>query len=129
MKRGANTRRCGDDPGRNAAFKDAYAKQTFPPPGWAHMHPTHEEDPVSASPRARRALALLLAGGALAVGVPAVLAAGGGDESAATTGAPSVQQSIQDEQRAPDGRDCPERDGSGGGGSSTAPDANAEPSV
>jgi hypothetical protein len=68
----------------------------------------------------RRTLALVLAGGSLAIGVPAALAAGGGDDSAGDRGdtAPS-SGFVQDDQNRPD-HDCPERggdDGNGGGGS------------
>jgi hypothetical protein len=71
----------------------------------------------------KRTLALALAGGALAIGVPAALAAGGGDN--ATSMQPSAPAFIQDEgeQNRPDrGQggpgDCPEKDGDGQGGSS-----------
>ena len=88
------------------------------------MHPTREEAHVPSSPRLRRSLALLLAGGALAVGVPAALAAtGGSDTSSAASGAPATQRFTQDDSTAPRGHDCPDRDrdgdddGDGGGGS------------
>jgi hypothetical protein len=75
----------------------------------------------------KRTLALALAGGALAIGVPAALAAGsGGGED--TTTQPSGPAFIQDEggqnpqdrgdQTRPDGGgpgDCPEKDGQQGG--------------
>jgi hypothetical protein len=76
----------------------------------------------------KQTLAVVLAGGALAIGVPAALAAGGGDDGASTQ--PSSPTFIQDEggrngqapndQNRPDRGDCPERDGGGqdGGGSS-----------
>ena len=41
------------------------------------MHPTREEDHVSSTNKLRRWLVLVLAGGSLAIGVPAALAAGG----------------------------------------------------
>src|SRR5688572_22638030 len=104
----------------------AYPETTFAPPGWgAHIHPTHEEDSVSPTPRMRRALALVLAGGSLAIGVPAALAAGGGDDAATTTRSapPTFEQVVQqqDQQQAPGRGDCPERDGGG----ATAPDSGA----
>jgi hypothetical protein len=71
----------------------------------------------------KRTFALALAGGALAIGVPAALAAGGGE--GATSTQPSGPAFIQDEgeQNRPDrgegGRgDCPEKDRNGQGGSS-----------
>ena len=71
----------------------------------------------------KRTLALVLAGGALAIGVPAALAAGGGHN--ATSSQPSGPAFIQDEgeqnrpDRGPGGPgDCPEKDGDGQGGSS-----------
>jgi hypothetical protein len=90
----------------------------------------------------KRTLALALAGGALAIGVPAALAAGGGSDNA-TNGQPSGPAFIQDEgqgrqgqqerpDRGPGGPgDCPEKDGGGHGGSgesgsgSTAPDTGS----
>jgi hypothetical protein len=69
----------------------------------------------------RRTLALVLAGGWLAIGVPAALAAGGNDGNAAERGATAPSSGfVQDEQNRPD-HDCPERggdgNGNGGGGS------------
>jgi hypothetical protein len=95
------------------------------------MHSSHEEDPVTASTKLRRSVAVLVAGGALAVGVPAALAAtGGGSDPAGTTGGtPTVEQLIQDEQRTPNRGDCPEHDGSGAQGNqdSTMPDTSTSP--
>ncbi|HWT25384.1 MAG TPA: hypothetical protein VN213_17910 [Solirubrobacteraceae bacterium] len=92
------------------------------------MHPTHEEDPVSPTPRIRRALVLALAGGSLAIGVPAALAAGGSDDAATTRSAtPSFEQFVQQQQDRPGRGDCPDRDG--GGSSSAAPDGSATPSL
>jgi hypothetical protein len=67
----------------------------------------------------RRTLALLLAGGSLAIGVPAALAAGGGDDGNAGDRDATAPSSgfVQDEQNRPD-RDCPERGGNGNGGGS-----------
>ena len=64
----------------------------------------------------RRTLALVLAGGSLAIGVPAALAAGGGDaaEGAAAPASGFVQDERSERER-PD-HDCPERDGDQGGG-------------
>jgi hypothetical protein len=66
----------------------------------------------------RRTLALVLAGGSLAIGVPAALAAGGGDDSAGDRGGTAPSSGfVQDDQNRPD-HDCPERgNGNGGGGS------------
>ncbi len=64
----------------------------------------------------KRTLALALAGGSLAIGVPAALAAGGdADPGAGTTNAPSTFiQEEQPRQQQPDREDCPEKDGGGG---------------
>jgi hypothetical protein len=79
------------------------------------MHPTREEDFVSSTNKLRRALVLVLAGGSLAIGVPAALAAGGGDSASSGGSAPAaVERFVQDEQAAPDRGDCPERDGGAG---------------
>jgi hypothetical protein len=88
----------------------------------------------------KRTLALALAGGALAIGVPAALAAGGSDDNT-TNGQPSGPAFIQDEgqqgqqerpDRGPGGPgDCPEKGGADQGGSgesgsgSTAPDTGS----
>jgi len=66
---------------------------------------------VSASTKLKRTLALALAGGSLAIGVPAALAATGGDDAApAPAPASTFIQDEQDRAR-PDRDDCPERDG------------------
>jgi hypothetical protein len=78
---------------------------------------------VSPNTKLRRTLALALAGGSLAIGVPAALAAGGGDDNATST-QPAVPAFIQDEgdqnrpERGQGGGpgDCPEKDGNGQGG-------------
>ena len=73
---------------------------------------------MSASTKLRRTLALALAGGSLAIGVPAALAATGGDDAApasSTDAAPPAFVQDGQEQARPDREDCPERDGSGGG--------------
>jgi hypothetical protein len=76
---------------------------------------------MSPTTKLRRTLALLLAGGSLAIGVPAALAAGGGDDSGSAGGAATAPAPgfVQDKQQQPDRprEDCPERDGNGGGGS------------
>jgi hypothetical protein len=72
------------------------------------------------TPKLKRTLALALAGGSLAIGVPAALAAGGGEDPG--TGSTSAPPSfIQDEQQQPDQarpdrEDCPEKDGAQGSG-------------
>jgi hypothetical protein len=92
---------------------------------------------VSPNTKLRRTLALALAGGSLAIGVPAALAAGGSDSGTSSdSGAPATRL-VQDEQQRPDrpdgegqqngpGHDCPERDGAqgeGDGGSSGSSDS------
>jgi hypothetical protein len=57
-------------------------------------------------------LALMLAGGSLAIGVPAALAAGGGDGN--TTPEAGFVQDDRSGQARPD-HDCPERGGNDGG--------------
>jgi len=87
--------------------------------------------PVPSTDRLRRPLILLLAGGSLAVGVPAALAAGGGgDAPAGPTTTTPVQQEQQDRQERP-GDDCPEHEGEGGdGGVSSASGTGApDPAV
>ena len=75
---------------------------------------------MTGSTRLKRTLALALAGGSLAIGVPAALAAGGGASPPAST-------TIQDgQQQRPDREDCPEKDGERGssaepGGANEAP--------
>jgi hypothetical protein len=81
----------------------------------------------------KRTLALALAGGALAIGVPAALAAGGGDEPSTQPSGPALiqDQGGQDRQDRGDGRrgDCPEKNGQGGssesGPGSSAPQSDA----
>ena len=68
------------------------------------------------STKLRRTLALVLAGGSLAIGVPAALAGSGGDGSDADPGrAPATLIQQEGEQPRPDREDCPERDGNGNG--------------
>jgi hypothetical protein len=80
----------------------------------------------------KRTLALALAGGSLAIGVPAALAAGGGDDSTTSgqqSGPALIQnEGQQDRQDRPDRGDCPEKDGNGQGDSgsgSAAPDSGS----
>jgi hypothetical protein len=82
---------------------------------------------VTPSTKLRRAIVVLLAGGSLAVGVPAALAATGGNDTPAGAGGSgqTLEQFIQDQQGTPGRDDCPERDGSQGG--SSAPDASTDP--
>ena len=81
------------------------------------------------SPSTRRRIALLLAGGTLAVGVPAAVASAGGDAAPAAGGDAPATEFIQQEPRSDaERKDCPERDGSGGGsGSQQEPRATATP--
>jgi hypothetical protein len=84
----------------------------------------------------RQTLALALAGGSLAIGVPAALAATGGGDAAPSAPASSFIQD-EGEQARPDREDCPEKDGRGGGanegegqgGSAEQGGSTAEPSV
>jgi hypothetical protein len=91
---------------------------------------------VSPNTKLRRTLALALAGGSLAIGVPAALAAGGSDSGTSSDSGAPAPGFVQDEQQ-PDrpngegqpngpGHDCPERDGAQGegeGGSSGSSDS------
>jgi hypothetical protein len=76
----------------------------------------------------KKYLALAAAGGALALGVPAALAATDAPSTPQNTPVQSATPTPTPDQSRPDhgGRgDCPEKDGDGGGGSSapsTAPD-------
>jgi hypothetical protein len=96
--------------------------------------------PVSARTRIRRTLALALAGGTLAVGVPAALAAGGGSDAGSSDSGAPASRFVQDEQQPGDqsrpDHDCPERDGngngddgSGGGSSDSGAGATTTPAV
>src|SRR5215210_6159004 len=95
------------------------------------MHPTREEDHVPSSTTPRRLLAVVLAGGALGVGVPAAIAATGGNDA---SGTPSTTQAapgfVQDDSATPRDHDCPGRDGGGNGGAqqggATAPDGGSD---
>ena len=89
-----------------------------------------------ASTKLKRTLALALAGGSLAIGVPAALAATGGDDGTGTTrsSAPSfIQDEAQPQQQRPDREDCPEKggaqDGAGERGSADQGGATGAPSV
>ena len=75
------------------------------------------------SSKLKRTLALALAGGSLAIGVPAALATAGGDDASGTTtpsGPAFIQDDGQGRQQRPDREDCPEKDGSGQGESGSA---------
>jgi hypothetical protein len=79
---------------------------------------------VSPKTKLRRTLALALAGGSLAIGVPAALGAGGSDGGNATSGSDAgapAGRLVQDDQGRQDrpGHDCPERDGAGSGSSNS----------
>ena len=87
---------------------------------------------MTGSTKLKRTLALALAGGALAIGVPAALAAGGSDTPST---APSNSTFIQDEggqarpDRGPGGPgDCPEKDGNGPGDGSSQGSGSADTS-
>ena len=90
---------------------------------------------MSTRTRIRRTIALALAGGTLAVGVPAALAAGGGSDAGGSDSAAPSTRFVQDDQQ-PDGQsrpdhDCPERDGDdgGSGGSGGSSDSGADAST
>ena len=74
------------------------------------------------STKLKRTLALALAGGSLAIGVPAAIAASDGSDPAPTS------TFIQDEgqQARPDREDCPEKDGDRGGNGGSSQDATIE---
>ena len=84
------------------------------------------------TPKLKRTLALALAGGTLAIGVPAALAAGGGDDTAGgSTGAPPAliqDQQQQPDQARPDRDDCPEKDGGAGRQEGSGDSGTAAPS-
>ena len=84
----------------------------------------------------KKYLAIVAAGGALAIGVPAAFAATQAPTTPVQSATPTPDQSRPDDgDRGPGGRgDCPEHDGSGGGGSSSqaapsTPDPTATPDV
>ena len=79
-------------------------------------------------------LAIIAAGGALAIGVPAALAATDAPETTTTPVQSATPTPDQPRGERPNGDDCPEKDGRGGGAPSetapTAPDApTATPDV
>jgi hypothetical protein len=79
-------------------------------------------------------LAIIAAGGALAIGVPAALAATDAPDTTNTPVQSATPTPDQPRGERPNGDDCPEKDGRGGGGSNetapTAPDApTATPDV
>ena len=81
------------------------------------MHPTREEDHVSRSTMPRRLLAVVLAGGALGVGVPAAIAATGGNGASGNPGTTQTAPGfVQDDSATPRDHNCPDRDGGGNGG-------------
>ena len=87
---------------------------------------------MSTPTKLKRGLALALAGGSLAIGVPAALAASGGGDDAASMAPADAPAFIQDAQNGegqarPNGEDCPERDGSGSGGSGDGEQGSATP--
>jgi len=80
----------------------------------------------------KKFLVIAAAGGALAVGVPAALAA----TDTPTTDAPVQNVPVQTQestpapqQERPNRDDCPEKDGNGNGGASTAPQGGADSSA
>ena len=68
----------------------------------------------------KKFLAIAAAGGALAIGVPAALAATDAPENGTNTPVQNATPTPQQDQERPDREDCPEKDGRGGDNSSTA---------
>jgi hypothetical protein len=68
----------------------------------------------------KKFLAIAAAGGALAIGVPAALAATDAPENTTNTPVQNATPTPQQDQQRPDREDCPEKDGRGGDNSSTA---------
>jgi hypothetical protein len=68
----------------------------------------------------KKFLAIAAAGGALAIGVPAALAATDAPENTTNTPVQNATPTPQQDQQRPDRADCPEKDGRGGDNSSTA---------
>jgi hypothetical protein len=68
----------------------------------------------------KKFLAIAAAGGALAIGVPAALAATDAPENTSNTPVQNATPTPQQDQPRPDREDCPEKDGRGGDNSSTA---------
>jgi hypothetical protein len=66
----------------------------------------------------RRPLALILAAGSLAVGVPAAVAATGSGDPADS--APAASQPVQQQEQPRDRGDCPEHEGNGSGDDASA---------
>ena len=64
--------------------------------------------------RLKRGLALALAGGSLAIGVPAAVAAGGGSDAQPATAPPAATIQDDQQQQRPDRGDCPEKGGGDG---------------
>jgi hypothetical protein len=97
--------------------------------GFAMSNP-HRGGPMSPDKKLRRTLAVLLAGGSLAIGVPAALAAGGDDAGSAGAAGSAAPSSgfVQDEQQRPqqpNGEDCPERGGDGNGNGGSGEDSSS----
>jgi hypothetical protein len=68
----------------------------------------------------KKFLAIAAAGGALAIGVPAALAATDAPENTTNTPVQNATPTPQQDEQRPDREDCPEKDGRGGDNSSTA---------
>jgi hypothetical protein len=68
----------------------------------------------------KKFLAIAAAGGALAIGVPAALAATDAPENTTNTPVQNATPTPQQDQQRPDREDCPFKDGRGGDNSSTA---------
>ena len=67
----------------------------------------------------KKYLAIAAAGGALAIGVPAAFAATDAPENTTNTPVQSTTPTPAPDQQRPDREDCPEKDGRGGGNSSS----------
>ena len=84
---------------------------------------------MSPSSMPRRLLAVVLAGGALGVGVPAAIAATGGNDASGNPGATQTAPGfVQDDSGAPRDHNCPDRGGDGGArqGGATTPNSGSD---
>jgi hypothetical protein len=117
-----------------ARINGAYPDLTQPAPTWEGTPSNHKEVRPMSSTSLKRTLALALAGGSLAIGVPVALAGTGGGDAAPASGSAPASGFIQEEGQhdRPDREDCPERDGRDGGqgeGEDSSAGSTAAPSV
>jgi hypothetical protein len=78
------------------------------------------------STKLKRTLALVLAGGSLAIAVPAALAASDGGSDADPGRAPATLIQDEGQQQRPDREDCPEKDGRGEGNGGESNESGAD---